>query len=204
MPPEAAGRRPPRRRRGAGTAERMRMSIAFALLLAATACRGPRREGAPNGCRHPAAGGGEHRHHAADSRSSGTWSGTASPGWTIDLSRSRGSSTSSTPPPQRRRRGYNQDRMQELLTRLGGAVEEQQHQLQLSDQRLAELQSDTEARFAASRGRGARGLRGAKRAEAEAPHGQVRVLRPRHAAGAGRRACRCPAALRRVREEVAR
>ncbi len=61
----------------------------------------------------------------------------------------------------------NQDRMQESLTRLAGQLEEQQHQLQLSDQRLAELQSDTEARFAALKGAGAlEDYEGRKRAEA--------------------------------------
>ncbi len=61
----------------------------------------------------------------------------------------------------------NQDRMQESLTRLAGQLEEQQHQLQLSDQRLAQLQSDTEARFAALKGAGAlEDYEGRKRAEA--------------------------------------
>jgi tol-pal system protein YbgF len=60
----------------------------------------------------------------------------------------------------------NQDRMQESLTRLVGQLEEQQHQLQLSDQRLSQLQSDTEARFAALKGAGAlEDYEGRKRAE---------------------------------------
>jgi tol-pal system protein YbgF len=60
----------------------------------------------------------------------------------------------------------NQDRMQESLTRMVGQLEEQQHQLQQTDQRLSQLQSDTEARFAALRGAGAlEDYEGRKRAE---------------------------------------
>ncbi len=60
----------------------------------------------------------------------------------------------------------NQDRMQESLTRLVGQLEEHQHQLQLSEKRLAQLQSDTEARFAALKGAGAlEDYEGRKRAE---------------------------------------
>ena len=60
----------------------------------------------------------------------------------------------------------NQDRMQESLTRLVGQLEEYQHQLQLTDQRLTQLQSDTEARFAALKGAGAlEDYEGRKRAE---------------------------------------
>jgi len=61
----------------------------------------------------------------------------------------------------------NQDRMQESLTRMVGQLEEQQHQLQQTDQRLSQLQSDTEARFAALKGAGAlEDYEGRKRAEA--------------------------------------
>ena len=61
----------------------------------------------------------------------------------------------------------NQDRMQESLTRMSGQLEEQQHQLQQTDQRLALLLSDTEARFAALKGAGAlEDYEGRKRAEA--------------------------------------
>jgi tol-pal system protein YbgF len=49
----------------------------------------------------------------------------------------------------------NQDRMQETITRLTGQLEEQQHQLQQSEQRFAQFQADTEARFAALKGAGA-------------------------------------------------
>jgi tol-pal system protein YbgF len=60
----------------------------------------------------------------------------------------------------------NQDRMQESLTRTVGQLEEQQHQLQLTDQRLSQLQSETEARFAALKGAGAlEDYEGRKRAE---------------------------------------
>ena len=60
----------------------------------------------------------------------------------------------------------NQDRMQESLTRMVGQLEEQQHQLQQTDQRLSQLQSDTEARFAALKGAGAlEDYEGRKRAE---------------------------------------
>jgi TolA-binding protein len=60
----------------------------------------------------------------------------------------------------------NQDRMQESLTRQVGQLEEYQHQLQLSDQRLSQLQSETEARFAALKGAGAlEDYEGRKRAE---------------------------------------
>lgn len=60
----------------------------------------------------------------------------------------------------------NQDRMQESLTRMVGQLEEQQHQLQQTDLRLAQLQSDTEARFAALKGAGAlEDYEGRKRAE---------------------------------------
>ncbi len=61
----------------------------------------------------------------------------------------------------------NQDRMQESLTRMNGQLEEHQHQLQQTDQRLAELLADTEARFAALKGAGAlEDYEGRKRAEA--------------------------------------
>ncbi len=60
----------------------------------------------------------------------------------------------------------NQDRMQESLTRLLGQMEEHQHQLRETDQRLLQLQSDTEARFAALKGAGAlEDYEGRKRAE---------------------------------------
>ena len=60
----------------------------------------------------------------------------------------------------------NQDRIQESLTRMVGQLEEQQHQLQQTDQRLSQLQSDTEARFAALKGAGAlEDYEGRKRAE---------------------------------------
>jgi len=60
----------------------------------------------------------------------------------------------------------NQDRMQESLTRMVGQLEEQQHQLQQTDQRLSQLQSDSEARFAALKGAGAlEDYEGRKRAE---------------------------------------
>ncbi len=49
----------------------------------------------------------------------------------------------------------NQDRMQESLTRVQGQLEEEQHRLEQLDQRLASLQSDTDARFAALKGAGA-------------------------------------------------
>ncbi len=59
-----------------------------------------------------------------------------------------------------------QDRMQETLTRLLGQLEEQQHALQQTDGRLAQLQSDTDARFAALKGAGAlEDYEGRKRAE---------------------------------------
>jgi tol-pal system protein YbgF len=59
-----------------------------------------------------------------------------------------------------------QDRMQESLTRMVGQLEEQQHALRETDQRLARLQSDTEARFAALKGAGAlEDYEGRKRAE---------------------------------------
>ncbi len=60
----------------------------------------------------------------------------------------------------------NQDRLQESLTRMVGQLEEHQHQLQQTDVRLAQLQSDTEARFAALKGAGAlEDYEGRKRAE---------------------------------------
>src|SRR5512137_67286 len=60
----------------------------------------------------------------------------------------------------------NQDRMQESLTRMVGQLEEHQHQLQQTDQRLVQLQSETEARFAALKGAGAlEDYEGRKRAE---------------------------------------
>src|SRR5512135_2293541 len=43
----------------------------------------------------------------------------------------------------------NQDRLQESLTRIKGQLEEEQHALQQVDQRVTQLQSDTDARFAA-------------------------------------------------------
>lgn len=61
----------------------------------------------------------------------------------------------------------NQDRMQETLTRLRGELEEQQHGLRQTDERLARFQSDTDARFAALKGAGAlEDYEGRKRAEA--------------------------------------
>ena len=60
----------------------------------------------------------------------------------------------------------NQDRMQESLTRMVGQLEEEHHQLQQTELRLAQFQSDTEARFAALRGAGAlEDYEGRKRAE---------------------------------------
>jgi tol-pal system protein YbgF len=60
-----------------------------------------------------------------------------------------------------------QDRMQETLTRMRGQLEEQQHQLLQTDQRLLELQNETEARFAALKGAGAlEDYEGRKKAEA--------------------------------------
>jgi tol-pal system protein YbgF len=60
----------------------------------------------------------------------------------------------------------NQDRIQETLTRAVGQLEEQQHQLQQTDQRLGQLQGETEARFAAMKGAGAlEDYEGRKRAE---------------------------------------
>ncbi len=59
-----------------------------------------------------------------------------------------------------------QDRMQESLTRALGQLEEQQYALRETDQRLARLQSDTDARFAALKGAGAlEDYEGRKRAE---------------------------------------
>lgn len=49
----------------------------------------------------------------------------------------------------------NQDRMQETITRLSGQLEESRHDLQVMDERIARLQSDTDARFAALKGAGA-------------------------------------------------
>ena len=49
----------------------------------------------------------------------------------------------------------NQDRLQESLTRIKGQLEEEQHALQQVDQRVTQLQSDTDARFAALKGAGA-------------------------------------------------
>ena len=61
----------------------------------------------------------------------------------------------------------NQDRQQEEITRLKGQLEEQRHEYQLLEQRLAALQGDTEARFAAMKGAGAlEDYEGRKRAEA--------------------------------------
>ena len=61
----------------------------------------------------------------------------------------------------------NQDRQQEEITRLKGQLEEQRHEYQLIEQRLAALQGDTEARFAAMKGAGAlEDYEGRKRAEA--------------------------------------
>ncbi len=60
----------------------------------------------------------------------------------------------------------NQDRQQEEITRLKGQLEEQRHEYQLLEQRLAALQGDTEARFAAMKGAGAlEDYEGRKRAE---------------------------------------
>jgi tol-pal system protein YbgF len=60
----------------------------------------------------------------------------------------------------------NQDRQQEEITRLKGQLEEQRHDYQLLEQRLAALQGDTEARFAAMKGAGAlEDYEGRKRAE---------------------------------------
>jgi tol-pal system protein YbgF len=61
----------------------------------------------------------------------------------------------------------NQDRLQESLTRIQGQLEEEQHHLQLMDQKVSLLQSDTEARFAAMKGAGAlEDYEARKRAEA--------------------------------------
>jgi tol-pal system protein YbgF len=61
----------------------------------------------------------------------------------------------------------NQDRLQESLTRIKGQLEEEQHALQQVDQRVTQLQSDTDARFAALKGAGAlEDYEGRKRAEA--------------------------------------
>jgi len=61
----------------------------------------------------------------------------------------------------------NQDRLQETLTRTQGQLEEEQHRLLQMAQRVAELQSDTDARFAALKGAGAlEDYEGRKRAEA--------------------------------------
>lgn len=61
----------------------------------------------------------------------------------------------------------NQDRQQEEITRLKGQLEEQRHEYQLLEQRLAALQGDTDARFAAMKGAGAlEDYEGRKRAEA--------------------------------------
>jgi tol-pal system protein YbgF len=61
----------------------------------------------------------------------------------------------------------NQDRMQETLTRLQGQLEEEQHHLVQVDQKVASLQADTEARFAALKGAGAlEDYEGRKKAEA--------------------------------------
>ena len=60
----------------------------------------------------------------------------------------------------------NQDRMQETLTRLQGQLEEEQHHLVQVDQKVASLQADTEARFAALKGAGAlEDYEGRKKAE---------------------------------------
>jgi tol-pal system protein YbgF len=60
----------------------------------------------------------------------------------------------------------NQDRLQESLIRTQGQLEEEQHRLQLMDQKVSLLQSDTEARFAAMKGAGAlEDYEGRKRAE---------------------------------------
>lgn len=49
----------------------------------------------------------------------------------------------------------NQDRLQETVTRLRGLLEEEQHRSQQLEQMIAQLRSDTDARFAALRGAGA-------------------------------------------------
>ncbi len=49
----------------------------------------------------------------------------------------------------------NQDRMQDSLNRLRGQLEEEQHRLAQTDQALASLKSDVDARFAALKGTGA-------------------------------------------------
>lgn len=49
----------------------------------------------------------------------------------------------------------NQDRLQESITRLTGQLEEERHELQVMDEKVSRLQSDTEARFAALKGAGA-------------------------------------------------
>jgi tol-pal system protein YbgF len=61
----------------------------------------------------------------------------------------------------------NQDRLQDTMTRIQGQLEEEQHRLLQMDQRVTQLQSDTDARFAALKGAGAlEDYEGRKRAEA--------------------------------------